>query len=780
MPSLARIEEYYIADDHNASIHTILHITEPKNTRPEAGGHFIALAQVTDKSPEDITQLQLIMQAIEEKHYTKDPPPLQTILREINDQIGENNEALPDDIHFFVGILNNNQFSFAFRGNPIVRLFYKESHVLTEVDLHSSYQDSKKSGQKFFSSVIEGPVNDGDYLFIASPATLEHVPIMEIRNHVDLYGSGETIKMIRRTLRPHAQNASFGGLFIHVPKVHIPKKIVSKNNADDSVLTLVNKVQSTTETLSPSLLGHLVNKIKTKIHEKNLPISDKEIPKNFKTAPAEVDEIDESTLEMLLDETITAKINTGSSEVLVDIDPSEEKLIQETQTLPTYIKNKAEIEEEHTALVTIGKTIVGFFVTIYQLFKRIIFGVIHVFTTVFDVIVNRQERRKELFSIWQEKPKRFVTSVKKLPVFSKILLSLIIVACIVFISSIFFIKFNEKKQVVVDQSLEILAQIEDSKDQADQKIIIGDKENALLLLKDAQNTLYALQTNSDEANTKKQTLLDAIAQSLEDLQFMKTIEPTEVATLAIPFSQNAKIVLAENSLVIFDQQNKELSIFNITTNEITNISHETHPQLNIGSYAKANNSVIFFSTPNDIAQLDINKRVLSTREITYPAASALITASDVYNDKLYTYDATNQQIYKHNRTQTGFDRGESWITDTGLNLSDITDMAIDTSIYLMNTTGIIRKFNRGKEEPFALAYIEPKLEHAQALVTGPEHDLLFVLDKEQKRVILYDKTGGLIEQYTAKIWNNPSDIAVDPRKKIVYILDGVHLYSFPF
>jgi len=52
------------------------------------------------------------------------------------------------------------------------------------------------------------------------------------------------------------------------------------------------------------------------------------------------------------------------------------------------------------------------------------------------------------------------------------------------------------------------------------------------------------------------------------------------------------------------------------------------------------------------------------------------------------------------------------------------------------------------------------------------------LEPTNKRLVIIDKTGKMVKQYTADEWIGPTGFQVDEKKQRVYILDDNKIYIF--
>ena len=109
-----------------------------------------------------------------------------------------------------------------------------------------------------------------------------------------------------------------------------------------------------------------------------------------------------------------------------------------------------------------------------------------------------------------------------------------------------------------------------------------------------------------------------------------------------------------------------------------------------------------------------------------------------YNDKLYILDPDRNQIWRYPRRRDSFDVGEGY--NQNADLKNAVSLAIDASIYVLNSDGTVTLMYQGKKQDFPLR--KPPLAPLAAptkIYTAPELSYLFILEPSKQRVVLYRK-----------------------------------------
>ena len=191
--------------------------------------------------------------------------------------------------------------------------------------------------------------------------------------------------------------------------------------------------------------------------------------------------------------------------------------------------------------------------------------------------------------------------------------------------------------------------------------------------------------------------------------------------------------------------------------------------------AGLNNSIYYFNNKNIIV-LNTDDMSLNNLSISFPSDSAGYAAADTYNSRLYLLDAKNSNIYRYNRSGDSFSSAYGWLA-AGINIKNAVDMSIDGNIYVLKNNGEVLKLLRGEQEEFNLEKIDPELKSPTKIYASPELDYIYILEPKNKRLVIFDKDGQFLMQYTSDKFTNLIDFAVDEDSKLIYLLNDASIYK---
>lgn len=142
------------------------------------------------------------------------------------------------------------------------------------------------------------------------------------------------------------------------------------------------------------------------------------------------------------------------------------------------------------------------------------------------------------------------------------------------------------------------------------------------------------------------------------------------------------------------------------------------------------------------------------------------------------YLLTDKTIWQYLSTEGGFGSKKRWLkSGTKIDFSGTVSMAIDGSIWILQTDGTIVKLTRGQKDPFGMAGLDKGFSQPQLIFTNDNCQNLYILDKGNWRVVVLEKSGEYHSQY---IWEGIKDIdglVVSEKEGKIFLLQGSKIYE---
>ena len=143
-------------------------------------------------------------------------------------------------------------------------------------------------------------------------------------------------------------------------------------------------------------------------------------------------------------------------------------------------------------------------------------------------------------------------------------------------------------------------------------------------------------------------------------------------------------------------------------------------------------------------------------------------------DGLYALDGENSQLWLYPSIEDGFAAGPEPVLE-GVDLSGATSLAINGDVYLLSADGHIRRFSAGQEMPFEMEGIDRPLTSPASLLPLADGGLL-VVDRGNKRIVLFTPDGRFQRQYVSNQLMDPQAVTVDEVAARLYVLNGDSLF----
>ncbi len=398
-------------------------------------------------------------------------------------------------------------------------------------------------------------------------------------------------------------------------------------------------------------------------------------------------------------------------------------------------------------------------------------------SALFFIATNIGERRRTILAVWEQNWKTYKEHFKNLPPLTKILFSLSIVLIIAFISSVWYISAQKTKSTAEQKFTDQLKTLKEKKDSAESYLIYNDEAKASSEIMEAKNILAGADCLTDthqSACSELQKQIDALALRVKKETIITPELIYDWSNITISLTGLAKI---NNKIIAFSKENPDLYVYDLLTKTSKTITTDVNTSgFTAKAVPKENDYAIFVYNKNKLLQYNPVDDTMKTIEITYPNDNTNITGLVIYNRKLYTIDAGNNQIYKHDNIKSGFGAGRIWIKD-GSKISNPIDITIDGDVFVAENSGAISKFNAGKKEGFDISIIDPRLTQINNLWTYNDLQYLYILDTTQNRLVILKKDGQLYKQLTSKTFLAPTGMAIEETDRIGYVLDGNKLYK---
>lgn len=738
-----QLHEFFIEGGNREKSHVLLHITEPSTTSEKQKGYFFAVCELNEGDSKKIVRLQNIVDEIEERYYEApesiNEHSLETVLKKIN---REHQDEQIENLHCVLGVIRNDTIVFSFCGNPKMLLFYQTkdgSHK--KMDLINENEDTNID---LFSQIVEGKITPNDFLFIGTPQLKEYFTDDRLQKIITTRPARQSAAHIEKVLSDIHNETSFGGLVVHLKEdtnfgqPDIKKRSFIKGGSVKSLHNLFATEKNTANTLSPSLFPKLNNQKEDEQEE------DEALEKYRPVMPTEIS---------------AAHLRQLQPRIVVNEEEDKFK-----KYLLTFIKGSI------VSIKFIGKI----FYWITMIIFKIIMNVSHKLLLLFFVATNYQNRRRNIIENWTKQWQAFRIYLHTMPKTTKIMFGLIGLVVITFVGSIMVIRSRQIQLVEQQKSQEIIRQISIHKDAADSAVIFKDSSTALSESKNVKQLISQLNCKTykkqcDDFNKEVEGILSQIRkETIVEPQLLYDFDQTK--------NEFSQLVRINNQILAFSNTSSNIMVYDLLTKQARAIDSKIKG-FNDAAVPKENDYIAFLYNNKEIVSYNPKDSTFTGAEINYPNPTTKINSLIVYNRRLYTLDAQNGQIYKHENIKTGFGPGKDWIKDVSIDIKNGVSLTTDGDMFVALNNGQIQKITAGIKQPFDISGLDPEIKSPTKIWTYTDKQYLYVLDSNNKRLVILQKDGTLYGQITAAVWKHPTGLVIDENNKRAFILDNSKLWE---
>ena len=179
---------------------------------------------------------------------------------------------------------------------------------------------------------------------------------------------------------------------------------------------------------------------------------------------------------------------------------------------------------------------------------------------------------------------------------------------------------------------------------------------------------------------------------------------------------------------------------------------------------------IFVATGKEIFKITAAKKVASVAKI-----AVGIKDLQSFGTNLYLLTGEGIEVLPADAAG-GLGEPRSWLQEASP-LSQPVAMAIDGSIWVLQTGGQILKFTRGQKEIFGVAGLDKPLAEPKAIFTDESQDNLYILDQNNSRIVVLEKSGEYHGQYLGEGLKDATGLVVSEEDGRIFVLSQNKIYS---
>ena len=324
------------------------------------------------------------------------------------------------------------------------------------------------------------------------------------------------------------------------------------------------------------------------------------------------------------------------------------------------------------------------------------------------------------------------------------------------------------------------AQAQDNKNRAESDLIYGNEDRA----KSEINTAIQLTASLPKDTPERQSRMNKLNEDIQTLrEKLKKVTPissvSEITILPPGTAQNSLVapVIVKDYGYAIDTSSASIVKIHLNDRNTQRIPFNA-TQGPIVSAAEGTTSILFGTASGEL--LSLNKANDSISKVSWQQTKASSTqALSLYASKLYSLDADHNQIWRSQKSGDGYGPESAYIKAANTTLQGAISIAIDSNIYVLKNDGTLLRFLSGGQEGFSLSPVDPPLRAASGIWTSIDSPNIYISDPADKRILIFDKNGGLKSQLTSPLFSAPKQLSVDEANKRLIVVDGNRLLLVP-
>lgn len=196
------------------------------------------------------------------------------------------------------------------------------------------------------------------------------------------------------------------------------------------------------------------------------------------------------------------------------------------------------------------------------------------------------------------------------------------------------------------------------------------------------------------------------------------------------------------------------------------------------SHSALHGDLLYVLTGSGIASVSVRDKKTTDALIKKDSQWGTMASMVLFGGNLYLLDTQKSRIWKYVSTDAGFSELREYLNPDSLpDLSHATSMAIDGSVWVGTSDGTILRFSQGREMTLIIKGVEPGFGKRLIVYTNDALKHVYVLDSDNKRVVLLDRDGMYAGQYTWQGNIAITQLVVSEALKKILFLAGGKIYS---
>jgi len=711
-------------------------------------GHLFVLTEIDAKSDINKKVVQLVESELKNHYYGSDKinvelafeDALQKTNNKLHELIASGEKDWVDVFNCIVGVHKGSELHIAQLGG--MHAFFIQKTKIVDIVDQAGEAGGKVNPLKIFSNVISGNVKENDSLLFCNNSLLDYISQEKIRRIITENSPEDAVRTIQSLLGDSSNGASFIAIILGIKSV---EAVVSVSEDAQATSVLLNRAQRTTPEHS---MDGLIDQERS-TSELLTPSIWPNISKGIKS--------------------LTGKVRNRISKRELTEDT------EEKSEVTRKIKNRKPERQGFLATVLSYTILAG-----KRIFELAVLGI----RGIGGLFRKKETIRGRIRTLPHNTNKgtaRFLVRLKNMSNPRKAILGIAVLLIVIFAFNIVNLGKREDQKQLREGYEQALVQAEEKTSEAEAALIYENEEDSRVLLSEAKTLVQSVPDEEKDFQSKKTELLQLIQNQLDKVNhIVKITGPNQVADLATAGGglSPAGLVLIGDTLYSYESADNSILSASLEDQSVAIESAGAIDGNLLKGIPLTTNLFLLYTSADNFYEYNIADASFTKRSVESANVDKTIKDFNTYLGRIYTLDTKNNQIFRHEKSANDWGSGTAWITDDSLDVTNANSIAVDGSVYVAKNNGEVWKlFAGGKDEDFKTSTIDPAFSNPTKIHAAPDLDNVYVLDPNNKRIVVLNENGGLVNQYFSDSFDNLKDFTVSESNNAIYLLNGNNIYK---
>lgn len=338
---------------------------------------------------------------------------------------------------------------------------------------------------------------------------------------------------------------------------------------------------------------------------------------------------------------------------------------------------------------------------------------------------------------------------------------------------------KQRRQFSQQEKIKAVLEQAKSKKEEGEAILSLNPAKAREILIEAQKIINQVEeekVTSEELTKFKQELETSIASVLREHE----VEPTLFFDLEFikKGATASDFILSTGQLVILDKNNS--AVYSLGLADKKSLIVAGGKQIEGALQVAAFLPKVFVLTPEGIVQTQTEAKSQSLI-IKADKEWGEIVDFQTFGGSLYLLDKKGM-IWQYpafaeaSAGKPAFGTKRQWLKEKA-DFSGAVSMAIDGVIWVFKADGSLWKFLQGQKQAFGIAGLIQPLSNSRFLFTDFDQERLYLLDKENSRIVVLSKSGEYHSQYRSSLVKEADGLVALEKEEKIFLIVGSKIYE---